>query len=115
MSVVEYENDSKTGRNLSAAAALLLVAGTNLSYEDEIFPTIESPSHFVRIVKPLVFDLEESAITEYTASESPAHIDDIDEEIIINLKMPPVKSYKRKVKIVKKVDATPRINIPELV
>ena len=113
MSIIEYENDSKTGRNLSAAAAaLLLVAGTNLAYADEIFIPSDFPSAYIEISKPFDFDLTQSEINQYV---SPDNIKQIDEEIAIDLKMPPIKSYKRKVKILKRVHATPKLNISELI
>ncbi len=116
MSVVEYQINGITGKNLSAATAtLLLVASGNLSYADEIFTDTDFPSAFVKTSEPLDFDLELNRINEYATLESPTPIDEIDEEIIINLKMTPIRSYKRKVKIVKRVQATPRIDIPELV
>ncbi len=113
MSIIEYENDSKTGRNLSAAtAALLLVAGTNLSYADEIFISNESPSAYVKTFQPFDFDLTQSEINQYV---SPENAEQIDEEIAIDLKMPPIRSYKQKAKIIKRVHATPKLNVSELV
>ncbi len=114
MSVVEYRNDSKTGRNLSVAAAtLLLVTGTAVSYASEIFGEVESPTTFVKVNNSLVFDLKQSVITEYGRVESSPYMDE--EEVRIELKMPPIKSYKRKATISKRIHATPMVEISGLV
>lgn len=115
MSVVSYQNNGGTGQNLSVAAALLLVASTNLSYADEIFTDNDFPSAFVKTSEPLNFDLELSSINEFLSAENSENLHDIDVEIMIDLKMPPIKEYSKKAKITKKVHATPRINITELV
>ncbi len=114
MSVVEYGNDSKTGRNLSAAAAtLLLVTGTTMSYSSEIFGEMESPMAFVKESNLLAFDLKQSIITEYGKVESSLYM--VEEEVNIDLKMPPIRSYKRKATISKRIHATPMVEISGLI
>jgi len=116
MSIIEYQNNNISGKNLSAAgAALLLISSSNLSYTDEFFTDNGFPSAYIQVSQPLDFGLEENGINIYATSENPAQLGEIDEEIIINLRMQPLKSYKRNVKVVKKVHAVPSINIPELV
>ncbi len=116
MSVVEYGNDGKTGRNLSAAAAtLLLVTGTTVSYAhtNEIFGEMESPTAFTQKIGSSVFDFHQSVITEYGTVESSTYLNE--EEVDIALKMPPIKSYKRKATISKRVHAVPKVEISGLV
>jgi hypothetical protein len=41
--------------------------------------------------------------------------DNLHEEVMLDIKMPPLNTIRKKIKVVKKTAATPRINIPELI
>jgi len=116
MSIIEYGNDSKTGRNLSTAAVtLLLVTGTTVPYANtnKNFGETGFKTAFTKKMTSLTFDLQQSTIVEYGAVESSPYINE--EEVNVAFKMPPVKRYKRKATISKRVHASPKVEISGLV
>jgi|GEM_PF-5425490 len=116
-----YENQTGTGIRLGIAA-LLAISATNMAYADEVSTANELPYALVKIIGSSDFNMDlipfsndTSMINEYNILENKEYAQDINGEMLLDLKMPPIKRHKRKVKITKRIHATPRINIPELV